>query len=98
MALSPKLEAIRDANDKNTGDGRDRDKAVKLAEAYVKANPDMFASFKGLSIAECVQAVDVFRAAGLEEEEWRAEAWLLAKFEPQNIGGEYQATVRLPEL
>jgi hypothetical protein len=98
MALSPKLEAIRDCMNKHTGDGRDHPKAVKLAEAYVKANPDMFASFKDLSLEDCVKSVSVFRAAGMEEEEWRVETYLLAKFEPQSIGGEYHPTVRLPEL
>ena len=72
--ISEELAAVKDAMDKSTGDGRDHDLAVELAEAYVKAHPDLFVSMRDMSIEDCVKAVDVFRAAGLEEEHWRVEA------------------------
>jgi len=98
MALSPELAAIKDAMDKQTGDGRDHAGAVTLAEAYVTENPDLFAPLRDLPIEDLVKSVDVLRAAGLEEEHWRVEAYLLAKFNPQSIGGEYHPTVRLPGI
>lgn len=92
--MANELEAIVDAMDKTTGDGRDHAKAVQLADEYVAAHPDKFTMLATLSLEACVALVDAFRAA----EEWEAlflvEAWLLHKFEPQNIGGPMIATVR----
>ena len=92
--MNKELQAIQDAMDKSSG--RDRDKAVKLADKYVSDHPDEFNELRDLSIEACVQAVEVFRAAGLTESEQRVEAWLLHKFEPQTIGGLAQPTVRIP--
>lgn len=94
--ISEELAAIKDAMDKSTGDGRDHSGAVALADVYVAANPEIFTQFSDMSIADCVNAVSVFRSANMEEEQWRVEAWLLSHFEPQQIGGEYQAQVRIP--
>lgn len=92
--MNAELEAIRDAWDKNTGDGRD-ESARELADEYVVAHEDQFASLKNMTLDQCVQAVDVFRQAGMEEEQWRVETWLLHRYEPQNIGGVADAKVRL---
>ena len=92
--MNSELEAIKDAWDKNTGDGRD-ESARELADAYVAAHPDQFTSLEAMSLEQCVQAVDVFRQAGMADEQWRVETWLLHRFEPQNIGGAAQAKVRL---
>lgn len=89
------LEQIRDAWDKSTGDGRDEARARELADAYVEAHPDEFASLKELSLEECVKAVDVFRAAGMETDVWRIETWLWHRYEPQVIGGQADAKVRI---
>jgi hypothetical protein len=94
--MNKELQAIRDAMDKTSGDGRDRESAVKLADKYVAAHPDEFAEMADMTIEECVQAVDVFRAANLTDSEQRMEAWLLHKFAPQNIGGPAAPTVRIP--
>lgn len=94
--MNSELEAIRDAWDKTTGDGRD-EVARELADAYVADHEDQFASLRDMSLEQCVQALDVFRAAGMEEEQWRVEAWLLHRFEPQNIGGAAEAKVRLTQ-
>jgi hypothetical protein len=48
-----------------------------------------------MSLEECVNAVSVFRQAGMAEEQWRVETWLLHRFEPQNIGGPVKAKVRV---
>jgi hypothetical protein len=93
------LEAIRTAvapDDADAGhDGQDMDKARKLADAYVKAHPDEFTKFDGKSIPELVAAVDVFRAAGMDHDQWLVETWLLHTFEPQNIGGETAPQLRI---
>lgn len=89
------LGAIRDAWSKDSGEGRDEEKARKLADAYVKANPDQFETLEDLSVDQLVKAVDVFREAGMEDDQWRVEAWLLHRYEPQTIGGAAEPKVRL---
>lgn len=93
--MKDEFAAIADAMDKKTGGGRDAAKARQLADAYVAANPGEFSSYEGKSERELVQAVDVFRAAGMDDDMWRVKTWLLHQFEPQNIGGEAQSRVRV---
>jgi hypothetical protein len=99
--MNAELEAIKDAMDKSTGDGRDHPNACTLAEAYVEAHPEQYAddiyenSLATRSVEDLVKAVDVFRAAGMEEQQWIIETFLLAKFEPQNIGGTSQVVLRV---
>jgi hypothetical protein len=76
------LEAVKKAVDE-----LDFDKARKLADAYVKANPDEFADYTDMTLESVVQAVDVFRAAGMLDNQYRAEVWHLHAWEPQAIGG-----------
>lgn len=94
--MNKELSAIRDAMDKTTGGGRDREGAVALADKYVAAHPDEFAEFADMSLEDCVKAVEVFRAAGMAESEQRVETWLLYKFAPQTIGGPITPVVRNP--
>lgn len=89
------LEAIRDAWDKDTGGGRDEEAARTAADAYVKDHPDEFTELADMTLEQCVQAVDVFRAANMVDSQWRVEAWLLHHYEPQNIGGAAAPTVRI---
>lgn len=89
------LEAIRTAWDKTEGEGRDEVAARNLADEFVTTNPDLFTSMATMRVEELVTAVENFRASGMEEEEWRIEAWLLHHYEPQNIGGSAQPTVRI---
>lgn len=98
MALSPELEAIREAMDKSTGDGRDHSLAVELSTAYVKAHPELTEEMHDWDIPRIVEASSTLRAAGFENQHWAVEAYHLAKFPPQQIGGEYHAVARLPEL
>lgn len=90
------LEAVKNAWDKSTGDGRDEARTRELADAYVEAHPDEFASLRELSLEDCVKAVDVFREAGMDTEVARIDVWLWHHFEPQNIGGTAAPTVRIP--
>lgn len=96
--MNAELEAIKDSWDKNTGDGRDEDGTRALCDAYVEAHPEQFTELANMSLEECVQALSVFRAAGMEESQWKVEVWLLHRFEPQTIGGVARATVRIPGL
>ena len=96
--MNAELEAIRFAWDKNTGDGRDEDGTRSMCDAYVEAHPEQFAELRNMSLEQCVQALSVFRAAGMETSQWEVETWLLHRYEPQQIGGDVQATVRIPGL
>jgi hypothetical protein len=98
MSLSPELEAVKDAMDKGTGDGRDHPSAVQLSDAYVASHPELAEELGDWSIEQCVDAVSTLRAAGMLNEQWKVEVWLLHKWPPQNIGGEYHAQVRIPNL
>jgi hypothetical protein len=77
-------------------EGRDDNAVRAMCDDYVTAHPDEFAEFAEMAISACVTAVETFRAAGMEEAQWRVEVWLLHRFEPQSIGGEYQAQIRIP--
>lgn len=94
--MNSELQAIKDAWDTETGNGRDPN-ARTLADQYVKNHPDQFEDYKELTLPECVKALEVFRDAGMESEQWKVETWLLHRYEPQNIGGTYQAQVRLTQ-
>lgn len=71
------------------------DAARELADAFVSDNPALFTDMAALPVSELVNSVDVFRAAGMEDNHWQVEAWLLHRFDPQNIGGPAEATVRV---
>ncbi|SPX87715.1 hypothetical protein [Mycobacteroides abscessus] len=93
--MNADLEAIKSAMDKDREGGRDQELARTLADSYVAANPDEFTDLTDKTLSACVEAVDVFRNAGYDEMQWRVETWLLHNFEPQHIGGETQAQVRI---
>jgi hypothetical protein len=96
--MNPELEAFKDALDKDTGDGRDMIKVGELADAYVAAHPEVFVDMQDFTIDDAVRAVEVFRAAGMDKNEWEAEIWVQHKFGPQVIGGAVQPTLRIPGL
>lgn len=95
--MDKELQKIRDAMDKESGDGRDELLARTLADKYVKANPGLFTRFDGMSVHDCVRAVEVFRDAGMPGEEQLVETWILHHFDSQNIGGLAEATVRITQ-
>lgn len=92
--MNKELEAIKDAWSKTTGDGRDRGTTVKLCDAYVAAHPELFAGLDKIDLPILVQLLSSRRDAGDDEGAWNIEAFLIHRFEPQQIGGEYKATVR----
>lgn len=80
--MNEELSAIKDSMD-----ALDFDKARELGKSYVAAHPDEFNDFADMAIESVVQAVDVFRAAGMLDNQYRAEAWHLNTWPPQIIGG-----------
>lgn len=94
--MGPKLKKIADAMDKTTGDGRDDPLARQLADQYVADNPAQFTQMQNMSVHDLIKAVEVFRDAGMAEDEQKVETFLLHKFEPLSVGGAFQAKVRIP--
>lgn len=89
--VNAELEAIRDAMNPESGEGRDRDTARALAVAYIAAHPEEFAFLQNMGIESLCATVDVFRGNADEGSQWRVEAWLLNLFEqPQQVGGALQ--------
>lgn len=80
------LEDIKAAWSSAEGGGRDEVLARELCDQLVASNPELFEEIQDKSLPELVEAIDVFHAAGMEEQVWRIEAWLLHRFEPQQIG------------
>lgn len=68
---------------------------VKLADAFVAANPDLFNDLRDKDLPECVESLEKLRDAGLTELEWLVQTWIFHKFEFQTIGGTAQAVVRV---
>lgn len=93
--MNSQLAAIAEAMDKTSEGGRNELLARALADDYVEANPGLFTELESMSIHELVHAVEVFRDAGMVDEQWRVETWLLHRFNPQDIGGPASATVRI---
>jgi hypothetical protein len=104
--MADDLKTIRDAWEKRDARGQrsssgkasleDDDKVRKQADAYVKANAKDYAGWENLSRDVLVKQVDEYREKGQLDEQWKVEVWLLHHFAPQNIGGAYEATVRVP--
>lgn len=86
---SDEVEAVFDAFDKETGDGRDYDTTVDLAQAYVADNQEKFSHLEDQSLEELVKALEVFRDAGFEEHWKLIQVYLWAEVPPQNIGGSF---------
>lgn len=82
-------------NIKDAVEAQDFALARSLSDSFVTENDSLFTDMKPKADFELVAAVDVFRSAGMEENQWQVEAWLLHHFEPQNIGGSAQAIVRV---
>jgi hypothetical protein len=103
--MADDLKAIREAWEKRDARGQrsssgnanleDDDKVRKLADKYVAAHKDDFAGFDNLPLEVLVRTLESYREQGDEEGQWKIETWLLHHFEPQNIGGTHEATVRL---
>lgn len=89
--MNTELAAIKQAiDDQDFATARD------LSTNYVTAHPDEFASYVAVvEIAsderaakrEVVKRISVFRSMGMEEDQYRAEAFQLHRWEPEIIGG-----------
>lgn len=94
--MDTELQAIRDAWDEEIG-GRDEALTLALSDQYVADHPEYFTQMQNMSIQESVQAVDVFRAAGMLDDQWRVQAWLHHHWAPQHVGGPVAAVVRITQ-
>lgn len=92
--MNDELQAIKDAMDKETG--RDYAGAVALADAYVAAHPELFTGLDQFDLPLLVELLSKRRNSGDDEGAWNVQAWILHRYAPQSIGGEYKAEVRLP--
>jgi hypothetical protein len=86
---------VRSSNPKGV-DLSDDDAVRKQADKYVSAHAKEFAGWDNLPLDVLVKSVENYRETGQEAEQWKVEAWLLHHFAPQNIGGTYEAQVRVP--
>ncbi len=77
--------------------------ARDLATNYVNARPDEFADYFAIvenaddektALREVVKAAAALRAAGLDAQHYRAEAFHLYRWEPQDVAGDSQPRVR----
>lgn len=75
----------------------EEDKNVyQMADEYVDAHSDDFVGWDNLPLKVLVKMVDEFRDSGDDENLRKVQVWLWHKFDPQEIGGEYHATIRTP--
>lgn len=80
----------------NGVEGRCMAEAQAMADAYVAAHPDQFASVKDEDdVEKVVKLIDLFNAAGMEEAALAMTMFELAHFERQEIGVATRAKVRL---
>ncbi len=96
--MKVEFAAIYDAWSPETNGGRDEALTRQLSDQYVADHPSEFDGYDQMDIASLVTAVDTFRAAGLVDDQARVEVWLWHRFEPQNIGGVYQPSIRVAGL
>ncbi|QEA10791.1 hypothetical protein [Mycobacterium phage Weirdo19] len=96
--MNTELAAIKAALDE-----QDFATARDLATAYVTAHSEEFTDYQRIvaeaateaeAIAAVVAAVEALRAAGLTDQQYRAEAFHLHRWNPQNIGGEFEPSIR----
>lgn len=104
--MNSELQAIKEAWEQRPAAGEassgpdgvarsERDnKVVTLADKYVADHPEEFDGFKERSLESIVEALELCRLAGMEDDEWRLQVWIFHRFEFQNIGGPAQAQVR----
>lgn len=93
--MREELEQLKTAWSKDEVGGRDEELVRELADDFVNLNPGLYTEISTKSLEQLCNDIEIFRQAGMEEEVWKIEAWLLHRFEPQNIGGLYQPQVRI---
>ena len=85
---------IRDVWNPQDGAERNKELAVQLADQYVEAHPEQFNDLRDKDLAGCITALEAFRSAGMESEEWKVQTWIFHKFEFQHIGAGAHVQVR----
>lgn len=96
MTTAATLDAVKAAWEGTETSPRDKDLAVALSDEFVRDHPDLFNGLRDKTLEECVETLEVFRNAGITEEEWKAQVWLFHRFEFQQIGGGATVKVREP--
>lgn len=85
--MDPELEAFevarQDRDRRTAGEARD------LATAYVTSHPELEGRYAKFGIERLVQLVDAARDRGDTETVAEIDAWLMARHEPQRIGGTF---------
>lgn len=86
---------LASSSDEGEGLSKSDHDVVKMADAFVAANPDLFNDLRDMDLPKCVEALEKLRDAGMSELEWIVQVWIFHKFEFQTIGGAAAATVRV---
>jgi len=68
----------------------DRRKAKEIAINYFASYPVVADGLRPYTLEELVQMVSRYRTEGREDKRIVTDMWLLARFEPQKIGGRLQ--------
>lgn len=78
---------------------------LQMCDQYVRTHSNEFDELKNLTLEQCVQTLEILRAASqIEgnamassqvEDMMRIEVWVRNHFEPQNIGGEVTTRIRM---
>ncbi|ABD58633.1 gp34 [Mycobacterium phage PLot] len=98
--MNTELQAIKDAMN-----ALDFDTARDLAKLYVENHPEEFVDYYQIveesaneeeAIAKVVTSIEVLRAAGLTQQQYRGETFHLFRWDPQNIGATTEPVVRNP--
>lgn len=71
-----------------------RDECRVIAGEYVAEHPELESRWGHLGLEQLVTELSFYRTNERAEDQWACEAWLLANFEPQRIGGDGRVTIR----
>lgn len=79
----------------NGDEGRLHREVVDMCDDYVEAHSGEFGLFRDKEEDDVVKMLEAFRQLALDEDAWRAQAWLFHKYEPKNVGGPMKSVVRI---
>lgn len=106
--MNQELQAFADAMEEARGTEEapgslDFDHARELADGYVTTHPDEFTEHVGKVQAApdedaaqkaIIKMVEVFRDAGMDESHYRADAFLMHRWHPNDVSGDFKPKVR----
>lgn len=98
--MDAELDAIFAAWDKTDGGGRDDALTRSLSTTYVADHPELFATLASFGDDQdrVIKSLEVFRDAGWTEQSRLCQVWLWRTFQPQQVGGVFEAELRLPTV